>query len=267
LKHTIVDEGDPRKYWSQIPNLICDLGLPAQALALYLQIKRAAGESGVCFKSTRTLAQALKVGTGTVVRAKALLEQPLPQIGNRPLIKTVERTNPKGGKPYHEIRVTDIWHSNMKTFTSANMELDSQVPESARQVPNNGAQVPKASANMELKKNTREEEPVKKKPQEEIRTPAGVTLFRDITGFYPKKELFALVNAAFGAAPDEIFARECYREWSERGYNPRSLKWLTDWFAHHALPPSRNGNGKGHSKAEGLDAVREVLAEIREGRA
>lgn len=167
-KLTIVDDGDPKKYWAQVPNIVCDLGLPSQALALYLQIKRVAGEGGTCYKSTRTLALALKVSTGTVVRAKALLERDWPQLGNKPLIRTIEKPNPRGGKPYHEIRVTDIWHANMKAFTSATIELDNQVPEFARQVPRSRKQVPEPSATIEHKNNPPEEEPNKKTPQEEV---------------------------------------------------------------------------------------------------
>ncbi len=213
----VVDDGDPRKYWAQIPNIVCDMELPSQVLALYVQIKRACGEDGVCYKSTRTLAKALKVGTGTVVRAKALLEKPWPQIGNRPLIRTTSKPNPQGGKPYDEISVTDIWRANIERFTSANMELDDveQVPKSAEQVPN-------TSANMELKKN-----PLKKNQEEEQRDPLA-SLKSD--------PLYEHINV------EREFQKA--ERWAAANHRQMTPRFFVNWLNKIDAPFRPNGNGR-----------------------
>jgi hypothetical protein len=44
------DAGDLRKYRTEIPNLVLELGLSPYALALYVHLKRTAGQDGACYK-------------------------------------------------------------------------------------------------------------------------------------------------------------------------------------------------------------------------
>lgn len=132
MKHEITDHGDPQKYWTQIPNIVYTLGLKPFELTLYNHLKWAAGAkpNGKCTKSTATLAKETGMGTGTVSRAKTELEKKRHELGGKPLIRTKEMPNPKGGKPYQEIAITDIWKANMLKFTSSTEEVDEveQVP-------------------------------------------------------------------------------------------------------------------------------------------
>jgi hypothetical protein len=57
------------------------------------------------------------MSTGQVSRCKKRLQAPDEKLGGKPLIRVVERPSWHGGKPYHEIRVVDIWDENEKHFS------------------------------------------------------------------------------------------------------------------------------------------------------
>lgn len=155
--HAFTDEGDERQYWTQTPNIVFELRLKPAEFVLYSHIKRAAGAKkvGKCTKSTTTLARETGLGTGTVSRAKKELEKPRAALGNKSLIRTKEVPNPKGGKAFHEITVTDIWRENIARFTSSPVEV------ALDQVPNEVEASSKPSSTVEIKKNS------KKNDQEE----------------------------------------------------------------------------------------------------
>ena len=69
-EYYIKDEGDLRQYYFQVPNMIDDLGLSIFAFRLYGHLKRVAGDEGICYQSTRTLANNCKMSTASVSRAK-----------------------------------------------------------------------------------------------------------------------------------------------------------------------------------------------------
>jgi hypothetical protein len=58
------------------------------------------------------------MSTGQVSRCKTRLAAPIEELGGKPLIRIVERPSQHGGKPYHEIRVVDIWDDNDQYFSS-----------------------------------------------------------------------------------------------------------------------------------------------------
>lgn len=106
----ITDEGDPRKYYAQIPNLIDDMNLSVYAYRLYGHLKRVAGDTGKCFQSTKTLADACKMSMGSISKAK----QELIDAG---LIILETKHDKKKGYDYHEIRLIDIWAQNMIAYS------------------------------------------------------------------------------------------------------------------------------------------------------
>jgi hypothetical protein len=111
-KHSVRDDGDPRKYYAAIPNIVLRIGLSPYELSLYVYLKQVAGEGGVCWKSTATIAKDLHIGAGTISRTKIALAQPRAELNNKPLIViTTEMQN--GGNPNHAITITDIWPENM----------------------------------------------------------------------------------------------------------------------------------------------------------
>ena len=102
----VYDAGDLRKYRTEIPNLIFDLGLSPHALALYGHLKRTAGQSGKSWKSRETLAKECNMSTGKVTEARRELEAAS--------LITVEQVSKR--KPV-EVRITDIWVRNFEHFS------------------------------------------------------------------------------------------------------------------------------------------------------
>ena len=64
----VYDRSGDRKYFTMIPNIIADTA-GANDLALYVQMKRIAGEEGVCWAGTRLLASKMGVARNTVKRS------------------------------------------------------------------------------------------------------------------------------------------------------------------------------------------------------
>ena len=111
----IVDQGDARKYWIQIPNLIDDLDLDPYEFRLYVHLKRVAGDNGKCWQSTATLAECCKMSTGKVSEVKASLAK-------KKLIIITETKRDAGGKPHHTITIVDIWPANMAHYSQKNQQ-------------------------------------------------------------------------------------------------------------------------------------------------
>ncbi len=100
------DAGDLRKYRTEIPNLIFEMGLSPYALTLYIHLKRTAGQNGKCWKSVRTLASETGVSKSEIARTRKELEE-------RELI-TVEQ--PKDPRKPSVVSIVDIWEMNFDHF-------------------------------------------------------------------------------------------------------------------------------------------------------
>ena len=109
------DAGDLRKYRTEIPNIVFTLGLDAYALALYCHLKRTTGaaDGGLCWKSTRTLANETRMSIGKVSEARSVLELPLDVLGGKSLI-TVHRPKAKGKAT--TVVCNNIWPENFGGF-------------------------------------------------------------------------------------------------------------------------------------------------------
>ena len=114
-EYRVRDEGNPRKYWIQVPNLVDDTIMSVHAFRLYIHLKRVAGDNGMCWQSTTTLADSCNVSTGTITKAK----QELVDLG---LISITLEKNPKGGKDFHHIAIIDIWAKNAKEYHASSLD-------------------------------------------------------------------------------------------------------------------------------------------------
>jgi hypothetical protein len=104
----IVDDSDLKKYRTEIPNIICDLGLTGAAQALYLQLKRTCGANGgVSWKGTKALAKSLRVSTGQITSLKK-------QLWGAGLINIEIEISKRGYN--HHITIVDIWEMNLRYF-------------------------------------------------------------------------------------------------------------------------------------------------------
>ena len=104
----VYDEGDLRKYRTEIPNIVDDMNLTPHAYRLYGHLKRVAGaKEGSCWQNTDTLAQICNMSTGMVSRAKGeLVEAGLIVIGKKRV----------GRNEVDNIRILDIWARNFAAY-------------------------------------------------------------------------------------------------------------------------------------------------------
>ena len=100
------DAGDLRKYRTEIPNVVLEMGLSPYALTLYLHLKRTAGQNGKCWKSVRTLAEETSVSKSEIARTRTELEE-------RELIAVEQPKDPR--KP-SVVSIVDIWEKNFDHF-------------------------------------------------------------------------------------------------------------------------------------------------------
>lgn len=98
-----------RDYFCMIPHLVNEVGLSVQAFRLYSWIKRRTGEYGKCFESSRKIAEACKMSTGSVTKAKRELKE-------NGLIKIRKYDRGHGEFLGDEIRIVDIWDLNAKYY-------------------------------------------------------------------------------------------------------------------------------------------------------
>lgn len=139
----VSDEGDLRKYRTEIPNLIDDLGLSPHAYRLYGHMKRVCGAepNGRCYQGTRTLAKHCKMSVGKISEAKKEL------LAFR--LITVETFPASENRP-DEVRILDIWRTNFERYA----------PRSEYEHPSSNGEHPRSGG--ERKKEPRKKQPIKK---------------------------------------------------------------------------------------------------------
>ena len=69
--------------------------------------------------------------------------------------------------------------------------------------------------------------------------PPAIQAFHKVTGWLPPEVLYQKVCQTLGPQPQIKRLRECYAAWCERGFNPRSLAWLFEWYKQRHIPPAR----------------------------
>ena len=106
-KLKVIDESGDRKYFVIIPNCVVN-GSGVYERAMYLEMKRFAGETGTCFASIRAMAKRMEVSVNTVRRTIKLLLK-------RGWIKKAG-TKPTGGNPVNCYTIVDIWDINTKKY-------------------------------------------------------------------------------------------------------------------------------------------------------
>lgn len=231
----ITDHGDPKKYWTQIPNIVYTLALSPFELTLYNHLKWAAGASpkGRCRKSNATLAKETRMGAGTVSRAKTELEKPRSELNDKPLIITRHIPNPRGGKAFQEIAITDIWKVNILCFTSSPLEIETeQVPEKAK--PSS-----RAISTGEINKNSKQEH-----EQE------------DALAKYKSDPLYGHVDV------EREFQKAS--RWADVHRKKVTPKFFVNWLNRIDAPFRPNGNGRTYvddewDKAKTMDEIRAMV--------
>lgn len=104
-------------HFSMIPHLIDDMGLTPYAVRLYVRLKRRVSQnedgstSGEAFETTKNLAQACRMSTGQVSKAKKELKA-------AGLIRVKKVPGKHGEWPNDHITIVDIWNANKKFYSN-----------------------------------------------------------------------------------------------------------------------------------------------------
>jgi hypothetical protein len=111
VDNLIALEEPKARFFAQVPNLIFEMKLSTNAIALYGAIKRSAGDAsdGRCTRSTRTLARNAGMNPASVVRAK----RELARLG----LIHIEEVDAGRGRKAHHIAIRSIWSINIAFFS------------------------------------------------------------------------------------------------------------------------------------------------------
>ena len=113
-KFKIIDKSGDRKYFTIIPNYIVNHSTVYEQ-AIYLYMKRVAGETGTCWESPINIAKKLGIVAGTVRKyQKALVAR-----GWIEKVGTAGKT-----KPTIEYKIVDLWQLNAKYYAKKEKSPD-----------------------------------------------------------------------------------------------------------------------------------------------
>jgi len=108
-KFKVIDESGDRKYFTIVPNYIVNHSTPYEQ-AIYLYMKRVAGEGGTCWTSAQEIAQKLGCSRNTIAKYRnKLLKRGWIQVVG---IKKTGATN----QPTPEYKIVDLWNLNNKFY-------------------------------------------------------------------------------------------------------------------------------------------------------
>jgi hypothetical protein len=238
MRQRVTDRGDPKRYRTEIPNIVLTLGLSPYELSLYVHLKRTAGAEGICWKSTATLAKETGMSSGMVSKAKMGLQRTFDALRGT-LITVSEEPNKRGGKPNHMIAIADVWPQNMARFASSHDEVEAE-PSSPHERASSYSEV--TSSPGEIRK-----EPIRKERQEEEEPTAHSRLMNFLSlkigpipnGAKEGKAIKWLLENGY----DPVQCEACFEYLASEGWRTSAVTWVTvkasigAWLA-------RNGNGR-----------------------
>lgn len=274
MAQRVVDRGDPKKYRTEIPNIVLTLGLSPYELTLYVHLKRTAGADGVCWKSTATLARETGMSSGMVSKAKLSLQRRFREL-KRPLITVAEEANKKGGKPNHAITITDIWPQNMAHFSSSPDEVvaepnsphersssQGEVVSSPHEVTSSPGEIRKEPVKERtLEERTQEEQQQRAKPRADTR---GTRLPDD---FCLNSEMREWAAKSVPHVDLTLALAEFIDYWrGVPGQRGRKLDWLGTWRNRmRELEGRRNGRQAPSKVGASVEAAGRVAAKYEHG--
>ena len=108
-KFKVIDESGDRKYFTIVPNYIVNHSTPYEQ-AIYLYMKRVAGETGTCWTSAQEIAQKLGCSRNTIAkyRNKLLKRGWIEKVG----VKRIGTTS----QPTPEYKIVDLWNLNSQFY-------------------------------------------------------------------------------------------------------------------------------------------------------
>lgn len=212
-KIKIIDDSGDKRFFTILPNYIANHST-ANEQALYFQMKRMAGDDGLCFATQQTLMNKLKVRRGTLKKSlKYLIEK-----------KWIEYVGMTGGKtrPIKTYKIIDIWQINNEFYTQ-NQKIPSQTALSIKKdtVPNS-TKIPSQTA-------------IEEEPLEEELTTTNVVVenspppkqdYKIIDNFLKEiQNILSLSNWADTIRWTRVYAQKCLKE-AGRERTLEAVKWM-----------------------------------------
>jgi hypothetical protein len=152
----IEDNSNDKLYFTMVPNFVLNHS-SAVDQALYLQMKRVAGEDGNCFMTEETMCRKLGIG-------QKKLHKSLKYLIKHKWIEFIGMT-PSKTRPIKTYRITDIWGLNATFYSKKKIPLKSGVSKDTSQKEKDTLQkkgmIPAKSNG--IRRTNIKEEPIKKK--------------------------------------------------------------------------------------------------------
>lgn len=118
-----IDNSGDRKYFTIVPNYILNHSTVVDQ-AVYLQIKRYAGEDGLCYASKRTICTKLGIGRGTLIKSiKYLVDHGWITPAGLKKVGTAG-----GNQVVYSYKVNDIWKMNSTYYSDKTKGASNQTP-------------------------------------------------------------------------------------------------------------------------------------------
>lgn len=151
----LIDESGDRKFFTIIPNFILNHSTAIDQ-ALYLQMKRYAGEGGKCFATEQTLCKQLGIGRKALHNSlKYLIEH-----------GWIDKVGLSSGKtrPINTYKVNDIWKENIEHYKKIVSEraVSSNTKDSAQKEEDSVQKSSKIVSERAIEEEPAKEEPIKK---------------------------------------------------------------------------------------------------------
>ncbi len=156
---TEVNYSKPDHYFrTEIPNIVFDLGIHPQALALYGYYKRVAGDESGCWRSNATITKQLGMSANTIIKYRKELCKPHQLLGGKSLIKSTNRKTEKGSPDTVLVQIVDIWRDNgdfyrNKESSKGTSKSEGGVPQKVREGTSKSAHKEEPFKKNPLKKN------------------------------------------------------------------------------------------------------------------
>lgn len=257
----IRDAGDPRRYYTMIPNMVDDADLSVYAFRLYVHFKRVAGDDGTCWQSVGTLAKACKMSVGSIHNARKELE-------GAGLVRLEIVDNPRGGRDFIRVTIMDIWGENASKYSTTSSR---EIATSPHELTTSSCEL--ATSPHEIKNNS-----IKKEPKKKIKSSAEKTPAEILT---PVVDALAIVTRMDARLNYGRIAKEA-KQLIAAGYSSETItdlfgmggKWYAcDWRGKKGQPPTlaqvretigvlpgMNGNGNGTKLTPAQQKYQDTLA-------
>ncbi len=219
----------------------------------------------VCRASLRTIGERLGLNESTVLKYLKKLVAEGYLVDTTPEARNVPHVYKDTGKARREPAVSG--HAGRKTVCDTNTVFD-------RQTDNSATVCDDQLKKQEGKETTRRQTASKEATSRKATEMPECCLFREVTGHFPRKDQFGLVEQAIqqiaarlGRQPSAADLRPYYEPVLVRDYKRGTIYWLTEWAVNGAVPQKgqkdAHANSRNQASARAEQPTADQLAAYR----